>query len=297
MDFNKLTRKQSGLVILLVYLSTIIIGTIGIFVGVALWIPPFWLFLFIDIVMTCLIFIAGLVVKNASFYDPYWSVIPPYLIVVYSLIYGGAIFTLRFLPLLLVIVFWSVRLTYNWWKNWTGFAVQDWRYDLLKAKNERLYPITNLFGIHLVPTIVVYLQVWVIFKMILNMQVNAFFIVGLLISLSGPIIQVIADKQMYDFRQTNITKKTVMNSGLWRFSRHPNYLGELLFWIGFYVIYLGANGIDFLVLCPIAMVLLFVFISIPMMENKLKHRPGYAEYKAKVPKLIPITFRRNKKTF
>jgi steroid 5-alpha reductase family enzyme len=93
---------------------------------------------------------------------------------------------------------------------------------------------------------------------------------------------------MFDFRQQRTDKNQVIDQGLWRYSRHPNYLGELTFWVGVYLIYLGAvQVIDFNIIYPLAMIALFLFISIPMMEKKLSDRPGYETYKKKVSMLFP----------
>jgi steroid 5-alpha reductase family enzyme len=94
---------------------------------------------------------------------------------------------------------------------------------------------------------------------------------------------------MYIFKTNNKENKKIIDVGIWRYSRHPNYFGELLFWIGVYVIYLAfSRTIDYHIIFPVIMILLFVFISIPMMENKLKNREGYQEYKKKVSCLIPF---------
>ncbi|MBN2876923.1 MAG: DUF1295 domain-containing protein, partial [Bacilli bacterium] len=164
MNLNKLNKRQSGLVFLFIYLFTMFVGLMVYFLGIFLWIPPWFLFLVIDIVMTVIIFLIGNLINNASLYDPYWSVIPLFFLLLFIPVYGGLIGHWHLLLLLIAVAVWSVRLTYNWWKNWEGFQKQDWRYDSLKEKSQKWYPIINLVGIHLVPTIVVYFQMLVIFR-------------------------------------------------------------------------------------------------------------------------------------
>ena len=289
MNLSALTKKQSGVVFLIVYAFTIVGGIFIVLLGNKIDMLPLWSMLLADIVMTTIIFIVGVIIKNASLYDPYWSVIPLFMIIVWVIDLYLFQLTFNIIIILIVIAFWSIRLTYNWWKNWEGFSHQDWRYDMLRDKNPKLYPITNFMGIHMIPTIVVFIQMISIYLAIQYTTINLVFFIGAITSFSAPVIQFIADKQMYDFRHTEKRKSKVINSGLWRFSRHPNYFGELLFWIGIYIIYLSyAKRIDINIIYPVLMILLFVFVSVPMMERKLSNRSGYVEYKSSVSMIIPF---------
>lgn len=80
----------------------------------------------------------------------------------------------------------------------------------------------------------------------------------------------------------------VYRSGLWSISRHPNYLGEILFWVGLFIAAL-AHGYEYYWtgIGALAMILLFVFISIPMMEKRQLHKEGYRKYQQEVPVLLP----------
>jgi steroid 5-alpha reductase family enzyme len=90
-------------------------------------------------------------------------------------------------------------------------------------------------------------------------------------------------------------EKACIDHGLWKYTRHPNYLGELTFWVGIYIMYFShVNAINFNLVYPLLMIALFLFISIPLMEKKLVHRPGYQEYKAQVSMLIPFRKKRSR---
>jgi steroid 5-alpha reductase family enzyme len=119
-------------------------------------------------------------------------------------------------------------------------------------------------------------------------SINFFSIIGSLIILSATIIQYISDTQMQKFKSNHLKKKACIDSGLWRYSRHPNYFGEVMVWWGLYVMYLSSvQTLNYLILAPILMTSLFYFISIPLMENKiLSTRPSYEMYQKKVSKLI-----------
>jgi steroid 5-alpha reductase family enzyme len=84
----------------------------------------------------------------------------------------------------------------------------------------------------------------------------------------------------------------MLTSGLWAYSRHPNYFGEVLFWWGLYLFAVAAEpAFWWAIFGPLAMTMLFIFISVPMMEKHLMERkPCYAESRAGVPKLFPWFF-------
>ncbi|MBW4258580.1 DUF1295 domain-containing protein [Methanobacterium sp. YSL] len=243
--------------------------------------------LYLDITFTMLIFMASNIFKNASLYDPYWSVVPPVLMA-YALYLLDA-FSAFNLVVLGGILLWAIRLTYNWMVMWQGFNHQDWRYTMLKEKSGSFYPIVNFLGIHLFPTLIVYAQIMVFIRIVvLQGTFNLISILGVLITISAMLIQYFSDEQMRDFKQ-NPGEKRIIDVGLWQYSRHPNYFGEVMVWWGLYIAYVGvAYKFDFLFFAPLSMTLMFLFISIPMMEAKiLKSRAEYQHYQAATSKLLP----------
>jgi steroid 5-alpha reductase family enzyme len=81
-----------------------------------------------------------------------------------------------------------------------------------------------------------------------------------------------------------------MTHGLWKNSRHPNYFGEIAFWFGLFLLHYSLkNANPLLVFCPLVMFLLFVFISIPMMDKRqLETKASYKEYMESTNPLLPI---------
>lgn len=242
-----------------------------------------------DVLATLVIWIHGLLRKNSSVYDPYWSVIPPIILVLVAWDLSVTLTT----PSQLVIFgvsLWAIRLTYNWFIGWTDFSEQDWRYTMIKQKSPQLWPISNLFGIMMMPTLIVFIQLISTIQVFqLSASANTFTFIGFLMIVVATMIQFIADRQMRKFKERTKGKKAIIQEGLWRFSRHPNYFGEISMWWGVYIIYVGASGrFDWMIVSPILMTALFVFISIPMMEKKiLKTRPEYRDYQQQVSMLIP----------
>ena len=101
---------------------------------------------------------------------------------------------------------------------------------------------------------------------------------GLLIWVLGFLIEVVSDTQKSKFNKKN--KGAFIDVGLWKYIRHPNYLGEILFWFGLFGFSLSQSLDNFwLIICPLSMFAMFIFASIPMMDNRsLERRQDYEEY-------------------
>lgn len=282
------SKVLSLLVILLIYV-------IAVFIGIATfntldWESLIYKLLVANVVATLFIYAVGLLLKNASLYDPYWSVAPPILLILTHIHLETSLNTVRFF-IYIGLIFWSIRLTYNWAINWTGFEEQDWRYTLIKERAPKIYLISNLFGIHLMPTVIVFIQLLgSIELLVISTTANLISMIGLVIMILSATLQFIADAQMRAFKKRNLNKKECIEEGLWKYSRHPNYFGEVMVWWGLYLIYFGSTqSINLYLLAPLAMTSLFIFISIPMMEKKiLRTRPEYEGYQDRVSMLIPL---------
>ena len=95
----------------------------------------------------------------------------------------------------------------------------------------KFYPIVNFVGIHMVPTLVVYLCVLPVAYLFNGEYVeNIYTYIFAFVSIFAFVIQGIADIQMHKFRKNRTS--TFIRNGLWKYSRHPNYLGEILMWWG-----------------------------------------------------------------
>lgn len=243
-----------------------------------------------DIAAMLFIYIMSLLLNNASLYDPYWSVIPP-IFIIFVFYYHNLTLNLPYFLMMLAISFWALRLTLNWVKGWHGLNEVDWRYLMIRDKAPKLYFLTNFLAIQLFPTLIVFIQILVgihIFEFAATL--NLVFMIGFMMVVIATIIQYISDEQMRKFRKNNQKDKKCIDEGLWRYTRHPNYFGEVMVWWGLYVMYVGiAKQLDLYILAPIAMSMLFIFISIPMMEKKiLKTRPEYKLYQEQVSMIIPF---------
>ena len=245
-----------------------------------------------DFIGTIIIFGFSYLFNNSSLYDPYWSVAPP-LIAIYWLSFGIPVSGNHFwqIVVLAVVLVWAIRLTLNWAVRWGGIQHEDWRYAAIRERQGRSYWLVSFFGIHLMPTILVFLGCLSLIPALAaaRSSVNVLDILAAMITAAAIIIETRADFEVTRFQKLNPDHKLLLKTGLWAYSRHPNYFGEILFWWGIYLFGLAANpNYWWFIIGPISITLLFIFISIPMIEKRmLARRPEYVEYMANTPPLFP----------
>ena len=251
---------------------------------------PLIALLLADVLATIIVWAFGLLYENVSVYDPYWSVFPPIAFLLWAFYTG--IWSLPVILLLIASWYWGWRLTRNWAITFKGIGHEDWRYTKYRSKHPLVFHLINLFGLNMMPTLVVFAAMLPGLKLFettnpltTNPLTLCLLIFGFIVCLASATIQLIADKQSHDFRAAHPGQ--VCNIGLWKHGRHPNYFGEIQFWWGMWIMYASLNGIDMYIGGAIAMTAMFLVISIPLMEKRqLANKPDYAEYRKQTRMLI-----------
>lgn len=246
-----------------------------------------------DAAATFLVYLFSLPLGNASVYDPYWSVAP--LVILPLAIAEFGVWNFGSACLLFCVGYWGLRLTANWAYTFRGLDHQDWRYTMLKQKSGALYPLVSLFGIMLFPTVVVYLCLLPALLYIQSSAVSLLTCVGFALCLSAATLQLVADIQMHRFQKTAHSRAEIIRSGVWKHSRHPNYLGEILMWWGvFLVMFSALPQYWYFAAGALVNTLMFQFISIPMAENRLaEYKEGFADYVSETNRLLPFVKRKS----
>lgn len=252
-----------------------------------------------DGIATVVVFTGSVLLKNSSAYDPYWSVIPPLIAIHLFLLFPGGLL-LRQVLVIALMVFWAIRLTANWARGWGGMHHQDWRYTNIANKTGAYYWPVSFVGIHLMPTIVVFLGCLPLWYSLSSPQaLNFVDLLAAVLTFGAVVFEWTADEQLRNFLKNAKTGQHI-DKGLWALTRHPNYLGEILFWAGMFLFGLSASGVTaaWTGIGTLAMVLLFAFISIPMMDKRsMERRPGYKDYVQNVPALwIRFSSKKNKRS-
>ena len=282
MNRLKQSRTASFLTVALVYVFATVVG---VFTYRALTLD-WWLSLLVaDAAATVATFLFSLLFQNASVYDPYWSVQPPVILVAFAI---GRDLTALGILLLAVVSFWAIRLTANWAYTFANLDHQDWRYTMLREKTGVFYPVINFVGIHMVPTTVVYGCILpAVYAVREGVRANSASIVLLCVSFGAAVMQGIADIQMHRFRRNR--DGAFIRRGLWKYARHPNYLGEILMWwgVGLSVV-CAAPSAWYLAASALANTVLFLAVSIPMADGRQSRKAGFDEYKRQTRMLLPI---------
>lgn len=256
--------------------------------------PQPWGAFWADVLATLVVFAFSRRYRNSSFYDPYWSVIPPLLAMYWLGRYGAAADPRAWLVVTLVWL-WGFRLTLNWAAHWGGLAHEDWRYPLVRSRAGRAAFWADLLGIHLFPTVQVFLGCLPVYAVMSRSgaPLGVLDALALLVTLGAIAIETVADLQLRAFLARR--EPGFITHGLWAWSRHPNYFGELGFWWGLMLFGLAAAPAQWPWIVPgaLAMTAMFWFASIPLMDQRnLERRPGYDSYRRRVSTLLPLPPRR-----
>jgi steroid 5-alpha reductase family enzyme len=242
---------------------------------------------------TLTIFGTSVLAGNSSLYDPYWSLQPAAIAVYYLLRLPAEGPDARTLLVAALVCLYALRLTSNFYRDWPGLAHEDFRYRGFRSRFGSWYWPVSLFGIHLFPTLMVYLGCLPLYGImgsaVPTSSLGWLDAVAALVMLAAIALAFVADEQLRRFRREPGSKGKSIRTGLWAYSRHPNYLGEISTWWGLFLFALAAGlewwwtGVG-----ALAITLMFVFVSVPMMERRARAtREGYEDYRTATPMLLP----------
>ena len=253
---------------------------------------PLWNMFWADIAATVAIFVFSRLYKNSSFYDAYWSVIPPLIALYWTMAATaqGIDMTRAWLVVILVWL-WGVRLTANWATFWPGLEHEDWRYAPIKTNAGKWNALADFSAIHLFPTVIVFAACLPIYAAVAMdaRPLNTLDYLAAAVTLIAILIELVSDIQLHRFL-THRKPDEIMKTGLWALSRHPNYFGEWLFWAGLALFGLAAVPSAWWWVLPgaIAMLVMFLVASIPMIDKRsVERRPEYQAHMARVSGFVP----------
>ncbi|MFO8130121.1 MAG: DUF1295 domain-containing protein [Bacteroidales bacterium] len=285
---NTRIKVKGLLVTLIAYLTALIF--VFLFYPLVRSLHPILAAAILDALATVVVFIFSMAFNNSSVYDPYWSVAPIPILLFWKFSQPAAENPVAWIILALVLL-WGTRLTYNWARRWTGLQDEDWRYTNFRKQFPGIYWLISFLGIHLFPTILVFLGCMAVYPAITANINNISFldIIAMLVTLSAILLEYFSDEQLRSFVTQKSGSGAYLKTGLWKYSRHPNYFGEVLFWIGLSIFSMKPMLFEWWILSgPLAMILLFFFISVPMTDERmLGRKKGYDAHMKHTSGLIP----------
>ena len=281
------SKGRSLAIVTVAYLIAVAVGYAWLLWGPAtgrLWLDT----LIADILATLVVFAFSRAYRNSSFYDAYWSVIPP-LLLFYWWSQGDGDPVRTWLITVLVVV-WAVRLTANWVYAFPGLHHEDWRYPMFRKRAGRFELVADLVAIHLIPTLQVFLGMVPVYVAVTTPGGGLAWltVIAFVVGMAAVTLEGVADVQMHRF-VASARPGDVMDRGLWSWSRHPNYFGEFGFWFALALYGLAAAPQAWWLFAgAAAMLAMFLGASIPMMETRsLRRRPGYQAVIDRVSRFVP----------
>ena len=238
---------------------------------------------------TVVLYVAGLALRNSGTYDVYWS-LTPVLAAAWWATESGAWSNPRALLAVFVTALWGLRLTYNWTSHFSTFDVEDWRYVDMRKKTGKAYPLASLFALYGLPFTLITLGFVPLHAAITaGGALGALDVAALVLGVFAVVLETISDVQLTHFRRTNKDPEAFMCTGLWAYSRHPNYCGEMLYWWASALFGLAVSLSGYMILAALGVSAMILFASIPMAEERaVAKRPRYADYQQRVSRIIPF---------
>lgn len=235
-----------------------------------------------------IVFVIGQIKRNNAIIDIAWG-FGFVIVALISLINSN--FSNLSVVLFILVSFWGLRLSYHLFiRNWN--KEEDYRYkDMRKKwkKNQKLNFFVNIYLTQMVLMLII--SIPIITSSYYKLELNYLTLLGVIIWVAGYIFEVLGDYQLKKFLVNNRGK--VMDVGLWKYTRHPNYFGEATMWWGIFIVGLtaGFNGIN--LISPIMITYLLLYVSgVPLLEKKYADNPDYIEYKKHTSKFIPLPRRK-----
>ena len=226
--------------------------------------------------------------RDASIVDMFWGL--GFVLLAWLSFGLGSSPSPRALLLAVLVTIWGGRLSsYLTWRNWG--KPEDYRYVAMRERHGRRFPLVSLltvFGLQgtLMWIVSLPIQVGIVKAEAMQLPVA----IGTVLYLVGLLFESLGDYQLACFKANPANRGRVMNQGLWRYTRHPNYFGDFLVWWGFYLLAAEPGTWWWTIIGPLLMSILLIRVSgVRLLEDSLRTRvTGYAEYIRDTSAFFPL---------
>lgn len=224
--------------------------------------------------------------EDASIVDPFWG--PGFLLVALTYLLVDDGYGPRSQVVTALVVFWATRLAWHLYAR-NREEGEDKRYTEMREKRGDAFWWQSLFTVFWLQAVLLWIISAPLHGAIVGVNpLGLWDLAGALLFAVGMSFEAVADSQLARFKAHPANEGLVLDTGLWRYSRHPNYFGEAVLWWGFYLFAVGA-GAYWAVVGPLTITFLLLRVSgVPMLEKSLKRsRPKYEEYVRRTSTFIP----------
>lgn len=235
-----------------------------------------------------LLWLASLRLRDVSIVDIYWGLGFAQIAIVTAALAGG--WPWRRLLLTMLVVLWGLRLAfYLFWRN-AGHG-EDYRYQAMRRHHGARFPLVSLatvFGLQGALMWIVSLPVQIGQLAATPAHLTALDVAGAALWALGLACEAVGDWQLAAFKADPANAGRVMDRGLWRYTRHPNYFGDACVWWGLWLV-ASAGGAWWTIVSPALMTILLLKVSgVAMLERTIgRRRPEYADYVARTSAFVP----------
>lgn len=234
------------------------------------------------------LWVASVAVRDASIVDRFWGLAFVVVATAASAATDGAVDRARLVTILITI--WGLRLSLHITARNLGHA-EDYRYQAMRRHWGERFPVVSLvtvFGLQAVIAWIVSLPLQAAISAPMPEDLGLLDFLGLVVWTGGFLFEAVGDWQLTAFQADARNRGRVMNRGLWRYTRHPNYFGDAVQWWGIFL-FAAATGAWWTAVGPALMTLLLLRVSgVALLEKKLrKSRPGYEEYVRRTSAFLP----------
>ena len=239
------------------------------------------------LILFTILWAVSLRLENSSIADVAWA--PGILVVglIYYFTSDGA--PLRAHLTLALLAIWALRLGAHLGLR-TRLQGEDFRYVRWREEYEQWW-LVSYFKVFLLQAVVGWLVSLPIYFAIVSVEPTALTMLdylGVLLVVGGLVFEGVADEHLRRFRADRANRGKVLDTGLWSYTRHPNYFGEALVWWGFGVIAFATGGVPGL-LGPLVLTYLLIYVSgVALLESTLIEKRGYIQYAGKTPAFLPL---------
>ncbi len=244
--------------------------------------------LFLILVVVTFLWILSVLLRNVSIVDLFWGM--GFVLVDAWYLYSTETFGLRQYLLLFLVSIWGLRLSlYLAWRN-IGNG-EDFRYREFRKNYGKNYWWISYFQTFLLQGILMWLissTLWGVNRFQATNSLTVLDYIALVIWTIGFVFEAGGDYQLAKFKNNPANKGKILDTGLWRFTRHPNYFGDAAVWWGYGLFCISAGSYWF-ALGSVFMTLLIIKVSgVALLEKTLKSKkPGYAEYVRRTNSFLP----------
>ncbi len=240
---------------------------------------------YITIIYFTVFFIVGTIIKNNSIVDIGWGL--GFVVTTWILYFLYGSFNITTIIANTMVTLWGLRLFYHILKR-NVFKEEDFRYLSWRKAWGKYVVIRAFIQVFMLQGILQFIIGSTVYYMNVHVvDFNIYSLIGVLIWIIGYYYQVIGDRQLKNHLKTS---KKLLTKGLWSKTRHPNYFGESMMWIGIFVFGVINLLPIYFIISPLTITIVLYFISIPILEESMMKKDGYKEYCIDTPIFIPKLF-------